>query len=86
MRHRVSEFQKVLNRAKAEVAGSERKTVTYVPSFFPCADRGIKKPFQWEDLANTLNVTIFSNPYVLILCRTSNIRVQKPSGGVSINL
>ncbi|KAI0259874.1 Arp2/3 complex, 34 kd subunit p34-Arc-domain-containing protein [Gloeopeniophorella convolvens] len=28
MRHRVSEFQKVLNRAKTEVASSERKTVT----------------------------------------------------------
>ena len=30
MRHRVSEFQKVLNRAKTEVAVVERKTVTYV--------------------------------------------------------
>ena len=30
MRHRVSEFQKVLNRAKTEVASGERKTVTYV--------------------------------------------------------
>jgi actin related protein 2/3 complex subunit 2 len=28
MRHRVSEFQKVLNRAKTEVATGERKTVT----------------------------------------------------------
>jgi len=28
MRHRVSEFQKVLNRAKTEVASTERKTVT----------------------------------------------------------
>jgi len=28
MRHRVSEFQKVLNRAKAEVATAERKTVS----------------------------------------------------------
>jgi len=28
MRHRVSEFQKVLNRAKTEVATTERKTVT----------------------------------------------------------
>jgi actin related protein 2/3 complex, subunit 2 len=28
MRHRVTEFQKVLNRAKAEVASSDRKTVT----------------------------------------------------------
>lgn len=27
MRHRVSEFQKVLNRAKTEVASVERKTV-----------------------------------------------------------
>lgn len=27
MRHRVSEFQKVLNRAKTEVAVTERKTV-----------------------------------------------------------
>src|SRR5258708_2909505 len=30
MRHRVSEFQKVLNRAKTEVATTERKTVRYV--------------------------------------------------------
>ena len=31
MRHRVTEFLKVLNRAKAEVPGErERKTVTYV--------------------------------------------------------
>jgi actin related protein 2/3 complex, subunit 2 len=30
MRHRVTEFQKVLNRAKAEVASTERKTVTCV--------------------------------------------------------
>ena len=39
MRHRVSEFQKVLNRAKTEVAVTERKTVTYVvlrcPSRYP---------------------------------------------------
>lgn len=34
MRHRVSEFQKVLNRAKTEVASTERKTVTYVAIFF----------------------------------------------------
>lgn len=30
MRHRVTEFQKVLNRAKTEVATGERKTVRYV--------------------------------------------------------
>ena len=30
MRHRVTEFQKVLNRAKTEVATGERRTVTYV--------------------------------------------------------
>ncbi len=30
MRARVSEFQKVLNRAKTEVATTERKTITYV--------------------------------------------------------
>lgn len=30
MRYRVSEFQKVLNRAKAEAATTEKKTVTYV--------------------------------------------------------
>jgi actin related protein 2/3 complex subunit 2 len=34
MRHRVSEFQKVLNRAKTEVATTERKTVTYVAISF----------------------------------------------------
>jgi actin related protein 2/3 complex subunit 2 len=28
MRHRVSEFQKILNRAKTEVAAGERKTMT----------------------------------------------------------
>lgn len=30
MRHRVAEFQKVLNRAKTEVATTERKTVRFV--------------------------------------------------------
>jgi actin related protein 2/3 complex subunit 2 len=30
MRHRVAEFQKILNRAKAEVAASERKTARHV--------------------------------------------------------
>lgn len=30
MRHRVTEFQKVLNRAKMESATTERKTATYV--------------------------------------------------------
>lgn len=30
MRHRVAEFQKVLNRARPEVAQTERKTITYV--------------------------------------------------------
>lgn len=33
MRHRAAEFQKVLNRAKTEVATTEKKTVTYVLSF-----------------------------------------------------
>lgn len=33
MRHRVAEFQKVLNRAKTEVATTERKTVRFVDSF-----------------------------------------------------
>lgn len=40
MRHRVSEFQKVLNRAKTEVASTERKTVTYV-SFLMSAGCGV---------------------------------------------
>lgn len=35
MRHRVTEFQKVLNRAKTEVATGERRTVTYVPCLGP---------------------------------------------------
>lgn len=30
MRHRVAEFQKVLNRAKTEVATTEKKTASYV--------------------------------------------------------
>lgn len=30
MRHRVSEFQKVLNRAKTEAAVVDKKTVRYV--------------------------------------------------------
>jgi len=34
MRARVSEFQKVLNRAKAEAATGERKTVRYASAFF----------------------------------------------------
>lgn len=36
MRHRVAEFQKVLNRAKQEVAATERKTVTYVYRVSDC--------------------------------------------------
>lgn len=32
MRHRVSEFQKVLNRAKTEVATTEKKTIRFVVS------------------------------------------------------
>ena len=40
MRHRVSEFQKVLNRAKTEVATGERKTVRYVTAeYFFTAQR-----------------------------------------------
>jgi len=34
MRARVSEFQKVLNRAKAEAATGERKTVRYASAVF----------------------------------------------------
>ncbi len=33
MRHRVAEFQKVLNRARPEVAQTERKTVRLVTRF-----------------------------------------------------
>jgi actin related protein 2/3 complex subunit 2 len=43
MRHRVSEFQKVLNRAKTEVSSVERKTATYALPFLSCADRGVNK-------------------------------------------
>lgn len=42
MRHRVSEFQKVLNRAKTEASSSERKTVTYVLPFLSSTE-GINK-------------------------------------------
>ena len=38
MRHRVSEFQKVLNRAKTEQAVVDRKTVTCVGGFCFCLD------------------------------------------------
>ena len=34
MRHRVSEFQKILNRAKTEAAATERKTARFVVGFF----------------------------------------------------
>lgn len=34
MRHRVSEFQKVLNRAKTEVATTDRKTIRLLVCFF----------------------------------------------------
>ncbi|KAG6857441.1 hypothetical protein H0H87_003508 [Tephrocybe sp. NHM501043] len=37
MRRRVSEFQKVLNRAKTEVASTERKTVRYAIQILPLA-------------------------------------------------
>lgn len=33
MRHRVTEFQKILNRAKTEVATTERKTARYVAAW-----------------------------------------------------
>lgn len=41
MRYRVSEFQKVLNRAKTEVATTERKTVRYGPLLFPRSQRSV---------------------------------------------
>ena len=65
MRHRVSEFQKVLNRAKTEVASTERKTVTYV-SILYCLPVAVLMPLQWENFANTVNVAIFGNPHVFI--------------------
>jgi hypothetical protein len=66
MRHRVSEFQKVLNRAKTEVASTERKTVTYVSSPRCPPTAVLTGRLQWENLANAINVVIFGNPYVFI--------------------
>ena len=65
MRHRVSEFQKVLNRSKTEVASTERKTVTYV-SILSCLPVAVLTPLQWENFANAVNVAIFGNPHVFI--------------------
>ncbi|KAG6916121.1 hypothetical protein DXG01_008352 [Tephrocybe rancida] len=48
MRHRVAEFQKVLNRAKTEVATTERKTVSR---------------HQRENPSNTINVLLY-DPYL----------------------
>lgn len=54
MRFRVSEFQKVLNRAKAEVAQTERRTVTYVIKAFTY-DRLLTVLLQREDIGYTVD-------------------------------
>ena len=48
MRHRVTEFQKVLNRAKTEVATGERKTVRYV--LHSAGGSTTLTSEQWEDV------------------------------------
>jgi hypothetical protein len=45
----------------------ERKTATYVLPTLYCTDRRVNEShFQWENLANTVDVTVFSDPYVLM--------------------
>ena len=88
MRHRVSEFQKVLNRAKTEVASTERKTVTYV-AFLYCAQiAGVNEALQREDLADAV-IVLYSVIHVFISRRTSNVRsptcVQRPPETVQSN-
>jgi hypothetical protein len=48
MRHRVTEFQKVLNRAKTEVATTERKTARYV-RYRPAFVALLSDDLQWKD-------------------------------------
>jgi len=73
MRHRVSEFQKVLNRAKTEVASGERKTVTYVCYPLRCPPIAVLTHLmQWENFADAVNVAVFSNPYVFVPLRACN--------------
>ena len=47
MRHRVTEFQKVLNRAKTEVATTERKTARYAPH--RSVSVALFNDLQWKD-------------------------------------
>lgn len=55
---------------------TERKTVTYV-SFPHCLPIAVLTGrLQWENVANTINVVIFGNPYVSY---TGVTRVQKIS-------
>lgn len=84
MRHRVSEFQKVLNRAKTEASSVERKTVTYVLPFLSRTE-GVNRILSVGGPCKRGELTVFSNPYVLMRRRTSNTRVQKPSESVSFN-
>lgn len=51
MRHRVAEFQKILNRAKAEVATTERKTVRLVHLLALLTDAN---RLQWADSDQSL--------------------------------
>jgi hypothetical protein len=53
MRHRVAEFQKILNRAKTEVATTEKKTVRLVLEFDPKYLR-YSYTSQWEDDGNSI--------------------------------
>ena len=47
------------------------------------ADSGVNESLQWENLANSVNVTIFGNPYVFIHSGRPT-RVQKLSEKLSI--
>ena len=66
MRHRASEFLKILNRARPEPVGEkERKTITYVPTPVKPQNRSHSPCTQWKNILATLNITFA--PYTIFL-------------------
>jgi len=65
MRHRVTEFQKVLNRAKTEVATTERKTARYAS--YRSVPIALFNDSQWKDDGVSLSVILYhANDHVLL--------------------
>jgi len=57
MRHRVTEFQKVLNRAKTEVASTEKKTARYAP--YRSVSVTLFNDLQWKDDVIPLSTILY---------------------------